>query len=208
MTWQQRKTLTEGCKNAIVNSEQRLRDLYGSPCVVDMCPRISCSINWASVEALPIFEEGMSDKMSLFKVEKSSQLPTAEMPRLEFEAEIGKALPGLAYYLKHELVIDDATKETEANVRFGVKTYHHPAILEKLVDVKRHVSLADRVAIGHLVFADTARCRKRTIGQGACSLGPGVRKHYDRVGGSYQDLLLSWSTSRQASGPFRPLLQD
>jgi hypothetical protein len=65
------------------------------------------------------------------------------MPRLEFEAEIAKALPGLAYYLKHEFVIDDATKETEANVRFGVKTYHHPAILEKLVDVKRHVSLAE-----------------------------------------------------------------
>jgi len=143
MNWQQRKTLTEGCKNAIVNSEQRLRDLYDSPCVVDMCPRISCSINWASVEALPIFEEGMSDKMSLFKVEKSSRLPTAEMPRPEFEAEIAKALPGLAYHLKHEFVMDDATKETEGNVRFGVKTYHHPAILEKLVDVKRHVSLAE-----------------------------------------------------------------
>ena len=34
-------------------------------------------------------------------------------------------------------------RTTEANVRFNVKTYHHPEILEKLVDVKRHVSLAE-----------------------------------------------------------------
>lgn len=143
MTWQQRKTLTERCKDALVNSEQRLRGLYNNPCVVDMCPRISCSINWTTVEALPLFEEGMSDKMLLFKVEKSSRLPTPQEPREEFEEKIAKALPAFAYFLKNEFTVDDTIKETEANVRFNVQTYHHPDILEKITDVKRHVSLAE-----------------------------------------------------------------
>ena len=101
MNWQQRKILTEGCKEAMVNTEKRLRGLYNNPCVVDMVPRISCAINWSSLEALPLFEEGMSDKMILFKVEKSSRLPTAEEPREEFGAKIDDALPGFAYFLKH-----------------------------------------------------------------------------------------------------------
>ena len=111
---------------SLAPGEQRLRDLYASPCTVDMCPRNSCSINWETVEALPLFEEGMSDKMLLFKVEKSSRLPTAAEPRLDFEAAIEKALPGFAYYLDQEHKIADAIRETDANVRFGVQTLPPP----------------------------------------------------------------------------------
>jgi hypothetical protein len=35
-----------------------------------MCPRIVAAINYPAIDAVPIYEEGMSDKMSLFKVEK------------------------------------------------------------------------------------------------------------------------------------------
>jgi hypothetical protein len=122
--------------------------MYTNPCVVNMCPRIVAAINFPAIAALPIFEEGMGDKMSLFKVEKSSLLPETpgespfhNLDRLHFENEIRKALPGLAYQLK-TLKLDPQYKETGKNVRFNVKVYHHPEILSQILDTKPHVSLA------------------------------------------------------------------
>jgi hypothetical protein len=123
LDWKERKALTENIKEAIVNSEQRLRGMYSNPCTVFMCPRISCSINWPSVESLPIYEEGMADKMMLLKVEKSSVLPDITTPRLAFEAQLRKELPAFAYYLKHEFLLDEKFREA-GNIRFGVS---HPA---------------------------------------------------------------------------------
>jgi hypothetical protein len=220
LTWQQRKTLTESCKNALVNSEQRLRQMYDNPCVVDMCPRISCSINWPSVESLPIFEEGMSDKMSLFKVEKSSRLPTAEIPRPKFEAEIAKALSGLAYYLRHEYIIDDSIKETGTNIRFNVKTYHHPEILEKLVDVKRHVSLAEILFKWHNLYEpvgsplDIWSALTQYDAESSPSvkaLAPSVKVFgsiITELAGATKNEFLSRRKSSEASRPFRTELQD
>ena len=142
MNWQQRKILTENCKNSIVKKTQRLRGMYANPCVVPMCPRIICDINFPSVGALPLYEEGMIDKMHLFKVEKSSLLPTAEMPEEIFIQKVESALPAFAYFLKHEYFVSDDLKE-DGNVRFGHKTYQHPEIVEMLRDVKRHVLLAE-----------------------------------------------------------------
>jgi hypothetical protein len=142
LDWRERKTLTEKSKEIMVNSEQRLRVMYTNALTVDMCPRISCSINFNSIGALPIFEEGMSDKMMLIKASKSSILPDDKLPRPAFEARIRDALPGYAYYLKHEYQLPDEIKET-GNTRFGLRTYHHPDILEMITDVKRHVHLAE-----------------------------------------------------------------
>jgi hypothetical protein len=105
LNYQQRKILTENCKEALVNTEQRLRGMYSNPCTVYMCPRISASINTNAIEALPIFEEGMQD-------------------------------------LKHEFQPPDSIRE-KGNVRFFVEAYHHPEILAKIADVKRHVHLAE-----------------------------------------------------------------
>jgi hypothetical protein len=145
LNYNQRKTLTENIKEALCNSEQRLRGMYANPCTVDMCPRISVSINPPSIEALPIFEEGMSDKMMLFKVAKSSKLPDDWMPRNKFEAQIRKELPAFAHFLRYEFQLPEEIKESRVtkNIRFNVNTYHHPEILEKIGDVKRHVHLAE-----------------------------------------------------------------
>jgi hypothetical protein len=97
LNYQQRKILTENCKEALVNTEQRLRGMYNNPCTVYMVPRISASINASAIEALPIFEEGMQDKMMLFMVQKSSRLPDDKTSRAEFEAQIKRELPGFAY---------------------------------------------------------------------------------------------------------------
>jgi hypothetical protein len=142
LDWRERKTFTENSKEILVNSEQRLRALYANALTVDMCPRISCSINPNSIAALPIFEEGMSDKMILIKANKSSILPDDKLPRLEFEARIKEALPGYAYYLRNEYEVPDDIKEA-GNTRFGIRTYHHAEILEMISDVKRHVYLAE-----------------------------------------------------------------
>jgi hypothetical protein len=138
-----RKTLTERCKEALVNSEQRLRGLYSNPLTVDMVPRITCTINPLNIGTLPLFEDGMSDKMMLLKSQKSSRLPTSKEPRDVFEAKLADALPGFAYFLFSEFLMPEELKETEGNVRFYVQTYHHPEIREAIEDVKRHVRLAE-----------------------------------------------------------------
>jgi hypothetical protein len=143
--YEDRKILTENIKDALVSPVQRLRSLYSNPCIVDMCPRIVVAINHPAIGALPIYEEGMSDKMSLFKIAKSKRLPDDKCPRNEFEALIAAALPGLANHLTNELVVKDEYKEVGKNVRFNTKTYQHKELLEKILDVKRHVSLAEMI---------------------------------------------------------------
>jgi hypothetical protein len=145
LNYNQRKTLTENIKEALCNSEQRLRGMHANPCTVDMCPRISVSINPPAIEALPIFEEGMSDKMMLFKVAKSSKLPDESMSRIDFEAQLRREMPAFAYFLRNEFQVPEEIKESNLtkNVRFNVLTYHHPDVLEKIGDVKRHVHLAE-----------------------------------------------------------------
>jgi hypothetical protein len=142
LNYRQRKILTESIKEALVNTEQRLRGLYSNPCTVYMVPRISASINTNAIDALPIFEEGMKDKMMLFMVKKSSRLPDDKTSRKEFEAQIKRELPAYAYFLKHEFQIPKEIKEKQ-NIRFSVETYHHPEILDRIADVKRHVHLAE-----------------------------------------------------------------
>jgi hypothetical protein len=149
LDYQDKKTLTEAIKDALVATEQRLRAMHMSPVTVNMCPRISASINWTSVDALPIFEDGMSDKMMLLKVAKSSRLPDEKTSHLEFVAQLDKALPAFAHFLKYEFVLPEECKEINdpnnvtRNIRFNVAAYHHPEILEKILDVKRHVTLAE-----------------------------------------------------------------
>jgi hypothetical protein len=142
LNYRQRKILTENIKEALVNTEQRLRGMYSNPCTVYMVPRISASINTNAIEALPIFEEGMQDKMMLFMVKKSSRLPDYKTSRKEFEAQIKRELPAFAYFLRYESQMPEEIKE-KGNVRFSVEAYHHPEILAKIGDVKRHVHLAE-----------------------------------------------------------------
>jgi hypothetical protein len=142
LNYRQRKILTENIKEALVNTEQRLRGMYSNPCTVYMVPRISASINTNAIEALPIFEEGMQDKMMLFMVKKSSRLPDDRTSRKEFEAQIKRELPAFAYFLRYEFQMPEEIKE-KGNVRFSVEAYHHPDILAKIADVKRHVHLAE-----------------------------------------------------------------
>jgi hypothetical protein len=58
----------------------------------------------------------------------------------------------LAYYLKHEYIIGDSLKETGTGIRFNVNTYHHPETLAQLVDIKRHVSLAEILFKWHNLY--------------------------------------------------------
>ena len=69
------------------------------------------------------------------------------MDRPTFEADIAKALPGFAYYLKHDFILGDDFKEVGKNIRFNVKVYHHPPGRSSVTQRRRRLPIEGSIGL-------------------------------------------------------------
>ena len=138
---QERKEYTERVKHLIANSSQRLEAKYQNAMNVKFCCRLSNSLNLSAIESLPLLEEGMVDKMLLFKARKHRHLPNKNFKRETYEAQIREELPGYVDFLFNWKI--PAELEEETSERLGFKAYLNPEVLDDIADSSREVKLAE-----------------------------------------------------------------
>ena len=95
---------------------------------------------------LPPINEDMEDKISLLRATKTD-MPMATgsvKEKAAFWAQLMQDPPGWLWWLEHEFSIPDGCRDD----RFGVKAFHHPALLEALDELSpafRMLGLIDLV---------------------------------------------------------------
>jgi hypothetical protein len=139
--YQERKQYTERVKHLLANSSQRLEAKYQNAINVKFCCRLSNSLNLSAIESLPLLEEGMNDKLLLFKAKKHRHLPNKNFKREAYEAQIREELPGYVNFLFNWKI--PAELEEETSERLGFKAYLNPQILDDIADSSREVKLAE-----------------------------------------------------------------
>jgi hypothetical protein len=155
--YQERRDYTEKVKRHIANSEQRLHSKYRNAGNFAFNCRQSHSLNLASIENLPLFEEGMVDKMLVLVCRPHRYLPSAANPRTRYEAALKGALGAYAYFLFEEFRIPEAIRESNGE-RFGFRGWINPAVLERQEETSRPVALAEiirKVYVAGIEYDDT-----------------------------------------------------
>lgn len=132
----ERQEVAARMKQFVAASDMRRHAKFMKP--VSMPPRnrlLWCvNNNPDALGALPKMEDGVSDKIMLFLVNKASfSMDLGESEgRAEFWRQIDVELPAFGHYLMNEFEIPN---ELHCG-RFGVKTFHHPDILESLENLE------------------------------------------------------------------------
>jgi hypothetical protein len=155
--YQERKNYTEKVKRQQVNSVQRLHSKYKNAGNFSFNCRLSHTLNPAATENLPLFEEGMVDKMLVLCCSPHRYLPSAVCPRPKYEAALKGALNAYAYFLFEEFRIPEAIRETNGE-RFGFRGWINPVVLERTSDASREVALAEiirKVYLAGIEYEDT-----------------------------------------------------
>ena len=139
--FQERKQYTERVKHLLANSSQRLEAKYQNAINVKFCCRLSNSLNLSAIESLPLLEEGMVDKLLLFKAKKHRHLPNKNFKREAYEAQIREELPGYANFLFNWKIPKEIEEETSE--RLGFKAYHNPEIMDEVSESSPEIKLAE-----------------------------------------------------------------
>ena len=148
--YQERNQYTEKVKRYLGNSEQRLHAKYKNAGMIPFNCRLSNTLNPAAIESLPLFAEGMVDKLLILVGKNHRYLPSGSFPRAEFEAQIKRELPAYAYFLLNEWKIPEQIQETDGE-RFGFRGWINPWILERQGETARELSLAELIRKAYVV---------------------------------------------------------
>jgi len=122
-----RRAFGNHIKGVAANSEVRTEVKFGHPVVLRPFRRGTVSLNDEdeNIRTLPPMDESIEDKLMIFKCSfVKLPLPSGE----KIEGAIASELPAYVHYLLNEHEI----REELRNERFGIKAYHHPAVLEAL----------------------------------------------------------------------------
>lgn len=108
--------------------------------------RLTLSVNddGDNITCLPLLDDSIADKLMLFRCSRATMLPDYAENWRRFEVE----LPALVHFLLNTYRIP----EDMQSVRFGVKHYHHPAVVELLQQFEPHVRF--REVLDATLFSD------------------------------------------------------
>jgi hypothetical protein len=122
-----RRAFGNHIKGVAAIGEVRTEAKFGHPVVLRPFRRGTVSLNDEdeNIRTLPEMEESIVDKIMLFKC-NVVKLPRASGE--EIEKAIAEQLPAWTYHILYEHEIREELKDE----RFGIKAYHHPAVLEAL----------------------------------------------------------------------------
>jgi hypothetical protein len=141
-SYQERKEYTERVKHLIANNSQRLEAKYQNAMNVKFNCRLSNTLNLSAIESLPVLEEGMTDKLLLFRAERHEYLPNKNFKRQAYESQLADELPGYVYWLLNTFSIPSEIEE-DGPERLGFKAYQNPVILEAIREDSREIQLAE-----------------------------------------------------------------
>jgi hypothetical protein len=122
-----RRAFGNHIKGVASNSEVRTEIKFGHPVVLRPFRRGTVSLNDEdeNIRTLPPMDESIEDKLMIFKCNfVKLPLPSGEV----IEGAIASELAPYVHYLLYEHEI----REGLGDDRFGIKAYHHPAVLEAL----------------------------------------------------------------------------
>jgi hypothetical protein len=122
-----RRAFGNHIKQVAANSEVRTEVKFGHPIVLRPFRRGTVSLNDEdeNIRTLPSMDDSIEDKLVIFKCNfVKLRLPSGEA----IEEAISSELPAYIHYLLHEHEIREELRDD----RFGIKAYHHSAVLEAL----------------------------------------------------------------------------
>ena len=135
-----RRAFGNHIKAMAANVEVRVEVKYELPVVLRPFRRGSVSLNDEdeNIRTLPPMDPSIEDKIMLFKCNfVRLPLPSGEA----VEGAIANELPGYVYYLLHEHQIKKALRHE----RFGIRAFHHPRVLEALLEAAPETQLLQEI---------------------------------------------------------------
>lgn len=146
--------------------------------------RLTLSINDDPeyITILPMLDSSVADKIMIVKCAKATMLPDFAANRARFIVE----LPHFVHFLLHVWRIP---KELE-NVRYGVKTWHAPEVVEMLQQFEPHLRLLE--VLDSSLFGDA--------GPHAAWQGTSTELHKTLCNGAYESIARQLMTNPSACG--------
>jgi hypothetical protein len=135
-----RRAFGNHIKAMAANAEVRVEVKYELPVVLKPFRRGTVSLNDEdeNIRTLPPMDPSIEDKIMLFKCNfVRLPLPSGEA----IESAVASELPAYVYYLLYEHEIKQALKDE----RFGIKAYHHPSVLDALLDAAPETQLLQEI---------------------------------------------------------------
>ena len=142
-----RRAFGNHIKAMAANVEVRVEVKYELPVVLKPFRRGTVSLNDEdeNIRTLPPMDPSIEDKIMLFKCNfVRLPLPSGEA----IESAVASELPAYVYYLLYEHEIKQALKDE----RFGIKAYHHPNVLEALLDAAPETQLLQEIEKAELPY--------------------------------------------------------
>jgi hypothetical protein len=142
-----RRAFGNHIKGVAANSEVRTEIKFGDPVVLRPFRRGTVSLNDEdeNIRTLPSMDPSIEDKIMLFKC-NFVRLPVPSGEAIE--GAIANELPAYVHYLLHEHEIRKALRDE----RFGIKPYHHPRVLEALLDAAPETQLLQKIEKAELPY--------------------------------------------------------
>jgi hypothetical protein len=140
-THKDRLALGTSIKNLIANRVQPCHAKHRQ--IINLCPwwRVTISLNNRPERllVLPPLADDIADKIILLRASKHPMpMPAQTAEQKEtFWKTLTAELPAFLYFLVNEHPIDDQWQDT----RFGIKTFHHPALLTELEELSPPIAL-------------------------------------------------------------------
>ena len=142
----ERAELGAKLKQFVAASDIRRHAKYMKPVSIPARNRLIWCANYDpdAISILPKLEDGVGDKINLFKVDRATVPMDTATPegRQEFWKAIDAELPALGYYL-----IEFELPEEHLCKRFGVATFHHPQIAEALSQLEYENRLLELIDV-------------------------------------------------------------
>jgi hypothetical protein len=127
-----RKTFGSFIKNVVANKDQRLHGKGKDAVMLQPLWRISITTNDdpEALMVLPPLEDGLEDKITLFKANMADLPMPASSPeqKAEFWNAMMREMPAFMHFLRYEWGVPEEIEDP----RYGVKHYHNPVILRAL----------------------------------------------------------------------------
>lgn len=125
-TWEQRVSFSNSLKSTAANQEIRCEPKFANAYTIPWCGRnyLTCNLDARSLKIMPDMRGGLDDKLMLFR--GGSWKPTF----LEKEANEQRIKDELPYFLRWLLDWKPPQYVLSNEPRYGVKSYHHPSLME------------------------------------------------------------------------------
>jgi hypothetical protein len=123
-----RRTVSDGYKRAVVDPKLRIEGKHIRAINVEV-PRLLTVLSNAgnkNVNLIPELSDDINDKVTILL---ASKVKLSTQPGYETNVRIAEVLPASAWYIENEYQIPD---EIRSDDRFGIKAYHHSAIVDMI----------------------------------------------------------------------------